>query len=129
MPGGVTRCGEHESAIQTTRKLIDRLGINENRVLGKIPPYHRLKAQLKFCTHFSSRGRFEGRVDTNINRNSRGISGHLSLENVFLQRKTTFELALKAERGLQYSYRMADRRMRSTCDVRSSNIITMDTEL
>ena len=60
---------------------------------------------------------------------SRGLSGHPSLESVFLRRKTTFELALNAKRRRPDSYRMADRRKRPMCHVRSSNIITMDTEL
>ena len=60
---------------------------------------------------------------------SRELSGDQSLENVLLRPKTTLELALDAERGLPYSYRVADRRKRPICHVRSSNVITMDAEL
>ena len=56
---------------RNVRKLIDRLWSKDNRVRGRMPAYYCLKAQLKSSTHFSSRSRCEGRVDTKINRTSR----------------------------------------------------------
>ena len=108
---GVIRCGELESEVRSPGKPIGRRGTIENRVRGKISPYHSLKAQLTSCNHFSSRSRSEGRIDTNINitirewrrkTTSHGLSRHQSLENLFIRRRTTFELVSEAERGLPY---------------------------
>ena len=88
---GYLDAGKTNLGVQTPRKPIGRPGTNGNRVRGKISSYHLLKAQLKSCSHLSSRSRPEVRVDTNINRTSRewrrrttshGLSGHQSLENV-----------------------------------------------
>ena len=82
--------------------------------------------RLVFTSHIG--GGLE-RVDASINTTSRCCREHQLLENLFLGSKRTFEIALDAEGDLPYSYRMTGRWKRQIYHVRSSNIITTDTEL
>ena len=114
---GVSRCGKHESEVQTPRNPIGRPGTNGNWVRGRISAYYWLKAQLKFWTHFSSRSRSEWRVDTNIRAGQVRTFSSTSRVRVCIARvRVEYEYA-----SLEYEYEYASLEYESSTSMHRSS--------